>query len=175
VLLTGILLGCGSKEAATGQSDKVKTPSVDLHTAIVTDNLEAVKQHIAAGSDLNIKDPFGGSSPLITASVFGKEQAAKFLVEAGADINYQNNEGSTALHTAAFFCHPEIVKLLLDNKADKAVKNKYGATALDNVSAPFNQMKDVYDMLGSALAPIGLKLDYARIEKTRPVVAELLQ
>jgi hypothetical protein len=176
VLFLAILIfGCGNKESASDQTAKTKAPSVDLHTAIVTDNVDAVKQHITAGSDLNIKDPFGGSSPLISASVFGKVEAAKLLINAGADINYQNNEGSTALHTAAFFCHPEIVKLLLEKNADKTVKNKYGATALDNVTAPFNQMKDVYDMLGSALAPMGLKLDYAHIEKTRPIVAEMLK
>ena len=177
VVLIVLLAACSSKEnAAQGQNKSgAKAPDVDIHTAVISDNLEAVKQHIAAGSDLNVKDPFGGSSPLISAAVFGKTEAAKLLLNAGVDINFQNNDGSTALHTAAFFCRPEIVKLLLDKKADKSIKNKYGATAIDNVSAPFAQMKDAYDMMGNILGPMGLKLDYAYLEKTRPEIAQILK
>ena len=175
VALIVLMAACSGKENPAQGQTVAKAPSMDIHTAIITDNLDAVKQHIAAGSDLNVKDPFGGSSPLISATVFGKTEAAKLLVAAGVDLNFQNNDGSTALHTAAFFCRPEMVKLLLEKKADKTIKNKYGATALDGVTAPFAQVKDVYDMMGSALGPMGLKLDYAYIEKTRPEIADLLK
>jgi hypothetical protein len=153
----------------------IKAPEVDLHTAVLTENMEAVKQHIAAGSNLNERDPFGGSSPLITASLFGKTEMAKVLIDAGADLNFQNNDGSTALLTAAFFCRPEIVKLLLDKGADKSIKNKYGATAFQTVSGPFSETKNTYDMMGKMLEPMGLKLDYAYIQKTRPEIAEMLK
>lgn len=161
--------------ALTACSNSAQTTEVDIHTAVISDQLDAVKQYIAAGHDLNVRDPFGGSSPLISAAVFGKTEAARILLDAGADINFQNNDGSTALHTAAFFCRPDIVQLLLDNKADQTIKNKYGATAYDNVSAPFADMKEAYDMMGNVLGPMGLKLDYAYIEKTRPVIADMLQ
>ncbi|MCP4259791.1 MAG: ankyrin repeat domain-containing protein [Planctomycetes bacterium] len=45
---------------------------------------------------------------------------------AGADLNCQNNEGSTPLITAAVFCRTEVVKALLDNGADKTSRNKAG-------------------------------------------------
>lgn len=171
------LSACGAKETekvATAEN-KVKAPDIDFHTAVVSDNMEAVKQHIAAGSDINVRDPFGGSSPLISATVFGKSEMAKVLLDAGADINFQNNDGSTALHTAAFFCRPQIVEELLKRNADKTIKNKFGATPYDNVAGPFADLKDAYDMMGTALGPMGLKLDYAYIEKTRPVIAEMLK
>ena len=160
---------------STSATKKEGAPEVDLHTAVVTENAEAVKQHIAAGSDLNEKDPFGGSSPLITAAVFGKTEMARLLLDAGADINFQNNDGSTALISAAFFGRPEIVQLLLEKGADKTMKNKYETTALDNVSAPFAAVKDVYDVMGNMLAPMGLTLDYAYLEKIRPEIAEMLK
>lgn len=169
-----LLAACTAKETSQTVST-VKAPAVDLHTAVVSGNLEAVKQHIAAGSDLNVPDPFGGSSPLISAAVFGKSEIAKVLIDAGVDLNFQNNDGSTALHSAAFFCHPDIVKMLLEKQADKTIKNKYEATAFDNVALPFAQMKDAYDMMGNVLGPMGLKLDYAYIEKTRPEIAEMLK
>jgi ankyrin repeat protein len=177
-----IIASCNSKEeskqkdSATPVSQTtVKPPQIDIHTAVVTGNLEALKQHIAAGTNLNEKDPFGGSSPLISASLFDKIEEGKVLIEAGADLNFQNNDGSTALLTAAFFCRPEIVKLLLDKGADKTIRNKFGATAYESVSGPFKDVKNTYDMMGKMLGPMGLKLDHAYIEKTRPEIAAMLK
>lgn len=171
----------GKKSISEGSSSdsatqaKVLPPQVDIHTAVVTGNKEALQQHILAGSNLNEKDPFGGSSPLISAAVFDKPEMAKMLVEAGADLNFKNNDGSTALHSAAFFCRPEIVKLLLDKGADKSIKNAHGATAYESVAGPFEDIKGAYDMMGTMLEPMGLKLDYAYLEKTRPEIAEMLK
>ena len=163
-----------SKNAALIQT-RVKAPAMDIHTAVRTGNMEALKQHIAAGSNLNEKDPFGGSSPLISASLFGKTEMAKLLIEAGADLNLQNNDGSTALHTASFFCRPEIVRMLLAKGADKKIKNKYGLTAYESVAGPFADVKNSYESLGKMLGPMGLKLDYPYLEKTRPVIAAMLK
>jgi len=176
-LLTGLLIMGACKDSSKQESaaSGVEAPEIDIHTAIVTGNLEALKQHIAAGSNLNEKDPFGGSSPLISAAVFGKTEAAKLLIEAGADLNFQNNDGSTPLITAAYFCRPEIVKMLLDKKVDKTIKNKYGATAYETVVAPFADVKSSYDMIGKMLSPMGLVLDFAYIEKTRPEIAAMLK
>jgi len=161
--------------SASASQTGTQPPKMDIHTAVVTGNLEAVQQHIGAGTDLNEKDPFGGSSPLISAAVFDKPAIAKVLIEAGADLNFQNKDGSTALHTAAFFCRPEIVQLLLDKGADKTIRNKFGATAYESVAAPFGEVKNAYDMMGKVLGPMGLKLDYPYIEKTRPVIASMLK
>lgn len=176
---TIILVSCKEKNVqAPGNAvsqNKVKPPKIDLHTAVYTNNVDAVKQHIAAGSNLNEKDPLGGSSPLISASLFGKTEIAKLLIDAGADLNVRNNDGSTALLTAAFFGRPDIVQLLLKKGADKTIKNKYGSTAYESVEAPFSVVKPTYDMLGKLLSPMGLKLDYAWLEKTRPQIASMLK
>jgi len=167
IVILLIVVGCSKQENPA--------PKIDLHTAAVTGNLEAVRQHIKAGSDLDKKEPTRGSTPLITATVFGKTDVAIALIEAGADVNYQNYERSTALITAAFFCRTEIVKALLDKGADKTLKNKAGRNALDSVSRPFDDVKSMYDGLGAALEPMGLKLDYEHIKTTRPKIVEMLQ
>lgn len=177
VLLSVLLLtvACGSNDTSAQNKPGQAAPSIDIHTAVASGNTEAVKQHIAAGTNINEKDPFGGSSPLISAALFGKTDIAKILIDASADINFQNNEGSTALHTAAFFCRPEVVKMLLDKKADKTIKNKYNATAYESVAGPYSDVKSVYEMMQQMLGPMGLKLDYAYIEKTRPEIAAMLK
>lgn len=165
----------GRDGSSTNTQGKVNPPAVDIHTAVITENEEALEQHIAAGTNLNEKDPFGGSSPLISAAVFGKPAMAKLLVEAGADLDFQNNDGSTALISAAFFCRPDIVRMLLDAGADKAIKNNYGATAYESVVTPFSEVKSSYDMMGKMLEPMGLKLDHGYLEKTRPEIAAMLK
>jgi len=162
------------KESGSTKSE-IKPPQVDIHTAVVTDNLAALKQHIAAGTNINEKDPYGGSSPLISAALFGKTEAAKILIDAGADINVINNDGSTALHTSAFFCRPEIVKMLLAKGANKTIKNKYGSTPYESVTGSYSEVKSVYEMMQQMLGPMGLKLDFAYIEKTRPTIAAMLK
>ena len=180
-ILLGTLLcftGCeqGTAQENTHQSAaKNAPPAIDIHTAIVTGNMAILKQHIAAGTNLNEKDPIGGSSPLITACLFGKTEMARLLMDARVELNFQNNDGSTPLHTAAFFCRPEIVQLLLAKGADKSIKNKYGQTAYETVAGSFASVKNVYESIGKMLAPMGLKLENAYLEKTRPQIAAMLR
>lgn len=180
ILSFAFLAACAGKGNSSQTNDasggkKVETPKIDIHTAVASGNEEALRQHIEAGTDINTKDPFGGSSPLITAAVFGQTEMARILIESGADLNFQNKDGSTALISAAFFGRPEIVRLLLDAGADKTIENKYGATAYASVVTPFEETKSTYDMMSKVLKPLGLKLDYAYLEKIRPVIAEMLK
>jgi len=175
--------GCGDKQGKSTKEKqkssvsqtKPKPPGIDIHTASFMGDLDAIKQHVKAGSDLDAQEPTVGSSALITAAVFGKTEVAKVLIEAGADVNLQNNEGSTALHSAAFLCRTELVKALLDNGADKNLRNIYGNTALESVAGPFSNVKGIYDQFSKDLGPLGLKLDYEQLEMTRPKIAEMLR
>jgi len=150
------------------------TPRISLHLAALQGRIDAIRQHIKAGSDLNEKDEYG-SSPLIVAVTFGKTEVARALIEAGADMKIANNDGATPLHIAAFLCRTEIVEALLDNGADKNLRNKAGSTALETVLSPFEDVKGIYDSIGKALKPLGLRLDYNRIKMTRPKIAEMLR
>ncbi len=174
-----ILASCGNQDESSDQSAESQTtvsaPKVDLHTAVALNKLDAIRLHVDAGSDLNVLEPSRASTPLITAIALGRSEAAQILIDGGANLNYQNNDGSTALHTAAFFCHEDIVRILLEKNADKSIKNNRGRTAYETVSAPFENVKPVYDAIGSALKPAGVVLDYEQIKATRPIIAEMLK
>jgi len=150
-------------------------PVMGLHKAALTGNVEAIQQHINAGSDLDQQEPSRGSSPLITAATFGKTEVALLLIEGGAEVNFTNKDGSTPLHTAAFFCQTEIVEALLKNGAKSTMKNNSGSTPLQSVDAPFETVKGIYDYFGNILGPLGLELDYEQIKATRPIIAKMLQ
>ena len=177
------MAACGGNQSnIPGQTDpsgdseiSVEPPSTDIHTATFLGDLKAIQQHIKAGSDLDVKEPSMGSSPLISAAVFGKTEVARALIEGGADVNLQNNEGSTALLTAAFLCRTEIVEMLLDNGADKEIRNLAGSTALQSVAGPFSDVKFIYDIFSKDLGPLGFKLDYEYVKVTRPMIAEMLR
>ena len=170
-----LLSSCAESDKKDNSEPKAEAPKMNIHTAILSNNLEAVKQHIAAGTDLNVKEQMTGSTPLSTAVTFGKTAMVKALIEAKADLSVKNNDGATALHNAAFFCHVEITQILIDAKADKTVKNNFGVTARESVLAPFKTMEPIYKMVKQQLAPMGLKMDLTEIEKNRPVIAKILE
>ena len=172
--IIGILGCCDSGDSPNCDSSPA-APDVSLTDAAVSGNVEAVRQHIAAGTDLNIRNPDGGATALIAAASFGQNETASLLIEAGADLEVKNNEGSTALHTAAFLCREKIVKALLAKGADRNARNNAGSTALDSVGGPFDDVKPIYDFILGVLGPYGLKLDYEFIKETRPKIAEILR
>ena len=58
-------------EAAQPKPPTAKAPAISIHIAAMQGNLEAVKQHIAAGADVNAKD-VNGYTPLDWA-IFNKD------------------------------------------------------------------------------------------------------
>ena len=150
-----------------------RAPSIDIWKAAAQGNLEAIKQHLEAGTDIDAKEPPGGSTPLLVAATFGQVEAAKFLIEKGANVNAGSNDGATALHGAAFFCHTEIVKLLLGEGAVVDAKNIRGETPLDAVAGDWSQeLEGIYKWLAELWK---LQLDLERIQATRPKIAALLR
>jgi len=178
LLLTNACAQSGNNsksDTSTNTESVVAKPKINIHEAVLSGNLEVVKQHIKAQTNINEKEAMSGSTPLISAASFGKNDIAKALIDAGADLSIKNNDGATALHTAAFFCRVEIVQMLIDAKADKTIRNNFGVTPRESVMGPFTEIKPIYEMLQLQLGPIGLQIDLNEIEKTRPVIAMMLQ
>ena len=65
-------------EAATPEPPTAKVPDISIHIAAMQGNLEAVKQHIAAGADVNAKD-VNGYTPLDWA-IFNKDTETAALL-----------------------------------------------------------------------------------------------
>ena len=170
-----LLSSCAESDKKESSEPKVATPKMNIQTAVLSNNLEVVKQHIAAGTDLNVKDQMTGSTPLITAVAFGKTAIVKALIKANVDLSIKNNDGGTALHNAAFFGNIEIAQILVDAKADKTIKNNFDVTARESVLVPYKSMEPIYKMVKQQLEPMGLKMDLAEIKKNRPVIAKILE
>jgi hypothetical protein len=176
VLTTFGFVGCNdSSDSSNSSNTNTVAPDTSLIEAAVAGNVEAVRQHIVAGTDLNERNPESGSTALIGAASFGKNETAILLIEAGTNLEVKNKEGSTALHAAAFLCREKIVKALLAKGADRTARNNTGSTALDSVAGPFDDAKPIYDLMQAILGPYGLELDYKFIKETRPKIADTLR
>lgn len=176
-ILFSILIYVQKEETLSDEvmvTSSTRVPEVGIHMAAIQGNIDAIRQHIAAGTDLDAAEPSAGSSALISASLFGKTEVVSALIAAGADVNFQNKEGSTALHTAAFFCRKDITEILLAHGANQSLRNKEGSTALESVLAPWELVKGIYVYFGNTLGPLGLELDYEYLESSRPEIAETL-
>ena len=115
-----VLVGCGP-------------PPKDIWEAAKQGDVEAVKQFIAADSDVNAKDGWG-STLLFDAVATLQKEIAKLLIINGADVNVADLFSMTPLHFAAVFGQKEITELGWDDSDRGPVGiRRYGCAA----PAPF--------------------------------------
>ena len=141
-----LLVGCG--EAGNPEADRA------LRSAAIDGNIEAVKQHLAAGADVNTKSE-RGRTPLHIAADMGHKEIAELLIAKGANVNAKDEDGDTPLdwvpvfgakiddllrkyggkhgtiHSAARGGDIEAVKEFLAAGADVNAKDDDGKTPLD--------------------------------------------
>ena len=124
VVATVLLVGCKSTSQTTFQ-----TPSISIHEAAEKGNVEAIKNHCDAGTDVNEKDKYG-DAPLHIAAVRTSGEVVKLLIEKGADVNTKTKWGRTPLAEAASVGSREIAELLIAEGADINAREKGGGTPL---------------------------------------------
>ena len=125
-----VLVGCGESqqsaptpeatpvepvaEVATPEPPTAKAPDISIHNSIhkaaYDGNIEAVKQHLAAGTDVNAKD--SGWTPLTVAANNGHKEIVELLIAKGADVNAKDDDGYTPLDGAVDEGQIEIADLL---------------------------------------------------------------
>ena len=76
-----LVVGCGPSP-----------PDISIHKAAGEGNIEVVKQHLAAGTDVNAKND-GGYTPLHYAAFNGHKEIAELLIAKGADVNAKDGIG----------------------------------------------------------------------------------
>jgi ankyrin repeat protein len=108
-------------EVAQPQQDaklsNTETANKALLEAAGKGDSEAVKQHLAAGANVNVKRAWYGRTPLHIATWSGQEQIVQLLIEKGASVNAKDKGGWTPLYCAVESGYKNIVELLISNGA----------------------------------------------------------
>ena len=120
------MTGCG----------KPTPPDISIHEAAMEGDTEAIKQHLAAGTDPNsanlgeryLEDFI--NPPLHYSK---NKEVADLLIAGGADVNFKDQNGAAILHYWAFFSYgeTELIELLIANGANVNIKDSLGNTPLD--------------------------------------------
>ena len=80
-----VLVGCGPS-----------VPDISIHEAAGTGNIDVVKQHLAAGTDVDAKDA-APWTPLHWAAREGHKEIVELLIAEGVDVNVVSDSGNTPL------------------------------------------------------------------------------
>ena len=125
----------------------------DLCNAVSNDDAAAVQSAINAGADVNAWDvnacsiPF--ETPLGWVASTGAVNAARVLLDNGANVNIKDTNGETplfrAMHSGSGPSHRGVVELLIVRGADIHAKDKYGATPLHR--AALNESNGIAEAL----------------------------
>lgn len=90
-----------------------------IYIAAKVGHVEAVKQNIADGVDVDKKDDQSSKTPLFLATEGGHLETVKLLIESGANIDAKDEwSGRTALNLAAEKANVDIIKYLIAEGAD---------------------------------------------------------
>ena len=105
-----------------------------LHATVKHGDLTGIKALLDENRDLansRSETDARGTYPLHVAAEFGQGDAARVLLEYGADVLLLDSENDAiALGWAAFFGRPEVVAVLLEAKSEPSQRNKHGLTPL---------------------------------------------
>jgi|LWDU01.1.fsa_nt_gi cytohesin len=98
-------------EASQPEPSTAKAPDISIHKAAERGNIEAVKQHLAAGTDVNAKN-YQGMTPLHKAARSGRKETAELLIDKDADLNAKSDSRKTTLDWAIIGGKNELADLL---------------------------------------------------------------
>ncbi len=134
ILLLIVISGCATPAV---------TPNV--HTSVLNNQPADMEKMLAAGADVNQRDPLDNSTPLMWAAHKGSVEMVEMLVKHGADVNAKDKWAWTPLHRAAVNGNVEVVKILISHGADTKAKNDSAKTPLD--CAIFGNRRPIIDLL----------------------------
>ena len=152
----------------TGKNELVEplldaNPPLDVFDSAAVGRTRGLEELLDAEPGLATAWSNDGFTALHLAAFFGQEEAAKTLLERGADANLVARNESihvTPLHSAAAGSHAAIVRLLLEHGADPSAAQDGGFTPLH--SAAQNDDRESVEALLEAGADPSLANDEGR-------------
>ncbi|NXX21646.1 MYPT2 phosphatase, partial [Podargus strigoides] len=114
--------------------EQVKKQGVDLDLSRKEEEqqmLQDARQWLNSGRIEDIKQPRTGATALHVAAAKGYSEVMRLLIQAGFNLNVQDNDGWTPLHAAAHWGVKEACSILAEALCDMDIRNKLGQTPFD--------------------------------------------
>ncbi|NXI14787.1 MYPT2 phosphatase, partial [Irena cyanogastra] len=114
--------------------EQVKKQGVDLELSRKEEEqqmLQDARQWLNSGRIEDIKQPRTGATALHVAAAKGYSEVLRLLIQAGFNLNVQDNDGWTPLHAAAHWGVKEACSILAEALCDMDIRNKLGQTPFD--------------------------------------------
>ncbi|XP_039554508.1 protein phosphatase 1 regulatory subunit 12B isoform X2 [Passer montanus] len=114
--------------------EQVKKQGVDLELSRKEEEqqmLQDARQWLNSGRIEDIKQPRTGATALHVAAAKGYSEVMRLLIQAGFNLNVQDNDGWTPLHAAAHWGVKEACSILAEALCDMDIRNKLGQTPFD--------------------------------------------
>ncbi|XP_060628518.2 protein phosphatase 1 regulatory subunit 12B isoform X10 [Anolis sagrei] len=114
--------------------EQVKKQGVDLDQARKAEEqqmLQDARQWLNRGKIEDRRQPKTGAAALHVAAAKGYYEVMRLLIQAGFDVNVQDNDGWTPLHAAAHWGVKEACSILAEALCDMDIRNKLGQTPFD--------------------------------------------
>ena len=99
---------------------------LEVYNIIASQDISKLRNILETGVNINL--PGGGVTVLSAAVNTGNIDIVKLLIDYGADVNIQNEDGFTVLFSSDI--EIEILKLIITTGADVNIRDKHGMTAL---------------------------------------------
>jgi ankyrin repeat protein len=138
--------------AMAAMAQNAEQAADQVYTAIRDNNLSQLRALLGQKAGANLADRHG-ITPLMYAAEVGSLDAMHVLIDHGADVNAQNDFGSTALMWSV--SDPAKVRLLLDHGAQVNTVARSGRTALI-IAAFTNPSAEVVRLLLAKGAEVGV-------------------
>ncbi|KAM7032835.1 protein phosphatase 1 regulatory subunit 12B isoform 6-T6 [Acridotheres tristis] len=114
--------------------EQVKKQGIDLELSRKEEEqqmLQDARQWLNSGRIEDIKQPRTGATALHVAAAKGYSEVMRLLIQAGFNLNVQDNDGWTPLHAAAHWGVKEACSILAEALCDMDIRNKLGQTPFD--------------------------------------------
>lgn len=155
------------REAAAEQTPRERAPTPDIWAVAAYGDMEGLRAFSADSELLDAPDPTFGVTPLGWTAIRNTPEAAKYLLEIGADPSAPYQDRNTPLHTACFFGRAEVAEHLLRAGADQAIASATGERPADAMRHDQQTTEFIANLLN-------VPIDYAEVTVGRERIRQMM-